>query len=114
MFFLPNNAYYPQLQEIDHVALASNLGMVTMYGFIELLSLLLMGFLIQRKLRISMLHLLSFVLDRLANGSVQLVSLDLLYDPERTGAQRYVHVQIILRELHDYQHFLRSRSGYNF
>ncbi|KAG7378374.1 hypothetical protein PHYPSEUDO_010155 [Phytophthora pseudosyringae] len=64
MFYLPNRDYYPQLRSFDDAGLASNLASVITFGFIELVSLLVMGFLIQRMLRISMLHLLSFVLDR--------------------------------------------------
>ncbi|KAL4109356.1 hypothetical protein PRIC1_001057 [Phytophthora ramorum] len=64
MFYLPNRDYYPQLQSFDHSGLASNLGTVIAFGFIELISLLVIGFLIQRMLGISTLQLLSFVLDR--------------------------------------------------
>ncbi|KAK1930047.1 hypothetical protein P3T76_014544 [Phytophthora citrophthora] len=64
MFFLPNSAYYPQLKSIDHKMLTNNLGMIVVYGFVELLSLVVIGCVIQRMLRISVLHLLSFVLDR--------------------------------------------------
>ncbi|KAF1791709.1 hypothetical protein GQ600_25848 [Phytophthora cactorum] len=64
MFYLPNHHYYPQLQSFDDTGLASSLGNVVTFGFIELSSLLVIGYLIQRMLRISILHLLVFVLDR--------------------------------------------------
>jgi hypothetical protein len=64
MFYLPNYDYYPQLQSFDDTGLASNLGTVALSGFIELLSLLAIGFLIQQTLRVSMLQMLSFVLDK--------------------------------------------------
>ncbi|ETO84481.1 hypothetical protein F444_01623 [Phytophthora nicotianae P1976] len=64
MFYLPNHHYYPQLQSFEDTGLTSNLGNVVTFGVIELGSLLVIGYLIQRMLRISMLHLLVFVLDR--------------------------------------------------
>ncbi|KAG3152077.1 hypothetical protein PI126_g10683 [Phytophthora idaei] len=64
LFYLPNHHYYPQLQSFDDTGLASSLGNVVTFGFIELSSLLVIGYLIQRMLRISILHLLVFVLDR--------------------------------------------------
>ncbi|EEY62794.1 uncharacterized protein PITG_15213 [Phytophthora infestans T30-4] len=48
----------------DDTGLASNLGNIVTFGFIELGSLLVIGYLIQRMLNISMLYLLVFVLDR--------------------------------------------------
>ncbi|KAL3671964.1 hypothetical protein V7S43_002631 [Phytophthora oleae] len=64
MYYLPNHDYYPQVQSFKDTGLADNLGRIVAFGFIELLSLFVIGFIIQRMLRVSMLHLLSFVLDR--------------------------------------------------
>ncbi|KAE9235478.1 hypothetical protein PF004_g9101 [Phytophthora fragariae] len=66
MYYLPNRAYYPQLAARDESGLRSKLSTVTMFGAVELLSLLvyLYGFIIQRKIGVSMLRMLSFVLDR--------------------------------------------------
>ncbi|POM74309.1 Hypothetical protein PHPALM_8757 [Phytophthora palmivora] len=64
MYQLPNRAYYSQVAALDDAGLGSKLGTVVMFGAIELLSLLVFGFIIQRKTGISMIHLLSFVLDR--------------------------------------------------
>ncbi|KAF1792055.1 hypothetical protein GQ600_23294 [Phytophthora cactorum] len=57
MYQLPNRAYYSQVAELDEGGLGSNLGTVVKFGMIELLSLV-------RKIGVSMLRLISFVLDR--------------------------------------------------
>ncbi|KAJ8558968.1 hypothetical protein ON010_g8481 [Phytophthora cinnamomi] len=64
MFYLPNRAYYPLLKELDEAGLRTKIGDVLTYAMVELLSLLVIGYIIQQKLRISMLQLLSFVLDK--------------------------------------------------
>ncbi|KAL4137390.1 hypothetical protein PRIC2_000912 [Phytophthora ramorum] len=64
MYYLPNRAYYPQLETLDEAGLGNKLGTVVMFGSVELISLLVFGFLIQRKIGVSMLRLLSHVLDR--------------------------------------------------
>ncbi|EEY57181.1 uncharacterized protein PITG_11001 [Phytophthora infestans T30-4] len=64
MYQLPNRAFYSQVAELDDAGLGRKLGTVVKFGTIELLSLLVFGFLIQRKIGVSMLRLLSFVLDR--------------------------------------------------
>ncbi|KAG3142656.1 hypothetical protein PI124_g16233 [Phytophthora idaei] len=64
MYQLPNRAYYSQVAEPDEAGLGSKLGTVVKFGMIELLSLVVFGFIIQRKIGVSMLRLLSFVLDR--------------------------------------------------
>lgn len=64
MFYLPNRAYYSQLEALDEAGLGNKLGTVVKFGAVELLSLLVFGFILQRKFGISMLRLLSFVLDR--------------------------------------------------
>ncbi|KAE9025556.1 hypothetical protein PR001_g12395 [Phytophthora rubi] len=64
MFYLPNRAYYPLLKELDEAGLRTKVTDVLTYAMVELLSLLVIGYVIQQKLRISMLQLLSFVLDK--------------------------------------------------
>ncbi|KAL3671962.1 hypothetical protein V7S43_002629 [Phytophthora oleae] len=64
MYRLPNKAYYSQVATLDGEGLGSKLATVVMFGGIELLSLLVLGFVIQRQIGISILRLLSFVLDR--------------------------------------------------
>ncbi|KAG7378373.1 hypothetical protein PHYPSEUDO_010154 [Phytophthora pseudosyringae] len=64
MYQLPNRAYYSQVAALDGEGLGSKLESVVMFGGIELLSLLAFGFIIHRKIGISILRLLSFVLDR--------------------------------------------------
>lgn len=61
---LPNHDYYPLLQSYDGDEMANNLGRVVAFGSIELLLMLVMGYAIQQMLGISVMHLLSFVLDR--------------------------------------------------
>ncbi|RLN90751.1 hypothetical protein BBJ28_00012725 [Nothophytophthora sp. Chile5] len=64
MFQLPNRVYYPQIRELDELALARTLGNVAIYGMMELLSFIAMSLLLKRKIGISTLHQLAFVLDR--------------------------------------------------
>ncbi|RLN88358.1 hypothetical protein BBJ28_00000662 [Nothophytophthora sp. Chile5] len=64
MFQLPNRVYYPQIRELDELALARTLGNVAIYGTMELLSFIAMTLLLKRKISISTLHQLAFVLDR--------------------------------------------------
>ncbi|KAK1944031.1 hypothetical protein P3T76_003943 [Phytophthora citrophthora] len=63
-YYLPNRMYYPQLKTLDDVTFRSNIGSVALFGVAELLSLLVIGYVIKRKIGVSMLHMLSFVLDR--------------------------------------------------
>ncbi|KAG2829840.1 hypothetical protein JG687_00016302 [Phytophthora cactorum] len=46
MYQLPNRAYYSQVAELDEGGLGSNLGTVVKFGMIELLSLVVFGFII--------------------------------------------------------------------
>eukprot|EP00644_Phytophthora_capsici_P010068 jgi/Phyca11/120375/e_gw1.41.415.1 len=64
MFELPNRVYYPQIRVLDSVMLAKMLGNIAIYGLMELLSFIAMSVLLWKKLRISTLHQLAFVLDR--------------------------------------------------
>ncbi|KAE9014621.1 hypothetical protein PR003_g14420 [Phytophthora rubi] len=62
------------------------LSSVAVFGFVEFLSLLILGFMVQRMIGFSILHMLSFVL--VATRPVKLVLVDLLHDNEFAGAQR--------------------------
>jgi hypothetical protein len=64
MFQLPNRVFYPQIRELDYKALVKMIGNISIYGLVELLSFIAMSLLLKRKLRISTLHQLAFVLDR--------------------------------------------------
>ncbi|KAL4137393.1 hypothetical protein PRIC2_000915 [Phytophthora ramorum] len=64
MFQLPNRVYYPQIRSLDQRRLAKMMGNIAIYGLMELLSFFAMSILLKKKLRISILHQLSFVLDR--------------------------------------------------
>lgn len=64
MFYLPNREYYPLLKDIDEAGLRSKIMDVLIYVMVELVSLLVIGYVIQHKLRISMLQVLSFGLDK--------------------------------------------------
>ncbi|KAG7398717.1 hypothetical protein PHYBOEH_010558 [Phytophthora boehmeriae] len=64
MFQLPNWVYYPQIRSLDGIALAKMIGNVAVYGLMELLSFIAMSIILRRKLAISSLHQLAFVLDR--------------------------------------------------
>lgn len=60
---LPNRQYYVSLRNLDDAALWRNITNVTVYASLEVLSFLLLSVLLYRKLRISPLKQLSFVLD---------------------------------------------------
>ncbi|KAG6946742.1 hypothetical protein JG688_00015874 [Phytophthora aleatoria] len=57
MFQLPNRVFYPQIRQLDRNTLAQMIGNIAIYGLMELVSFV-------RKLGISTLHQLAFVLDR--------------------------------------------------
>ncbi|KAI9997454.1 hypothetical protein PInf_001355 [Phytophthora infestans] len=64
MFQLPNRVFNPQIRELDRNTLAQMIGNIAIYGIMELLSFIAMSVLLIRKLGISTLHQLAFVLDR--------------------------------------------------
>ncbi|KAE9265878.1 hypothetical protein PF001_g30704 [Phytophthora fragariae] len=86
MFLLPNHDYYPLLQSIDADEMMKSLGRVAAFGFIELALMLAMGYLIQGMLGISVIHLLSFVLDQSWHMVQSNLFLWICY-PKLTGAQ---------------------------
>ncbi|TMW61631.1 hypothetical protein Poli38472_010694 [Pythium oligandrum] len=63
MFRLPNRDYYPMIKDMDDEQLHQTAYTVTAYGFFEITSLILRSLLLWRRLSISVLHQLAFVLD---------------------------------------------------
>ncbi|KAE8992446.1 hypothetical protein PR003_g25651 [Phytophthora rubi] len=63
VFYMPNRAYYPQLHGYDEELLKAKVGNVAVLGVSQLVLLVVNGFILQRRLGISILHLLSFGLD---------------------------------------------------
>ncbi|TMW58162.1 hypothetical protein Poli38472_011750 [Pythium oligandrum] len=63
MTYLPNKAYYRQLASLDEYHLNHSIANVMLNATLELLSFLLICWLLQRQLRISTMHLLAFALD---------------------------------------------------
>lgn len=63
MAFLPNRIYYPQLATLDATNLLHTLLRILVYGFIELLSLLILDWLMWRKMKFSPMAQLAFVLE---------------------------------------------------
>ncbi|TYZ67523.1 hypothetical protein PybrP1_004649 [[Pythium] brassicae (nom. inval.)] len=59
---LPNRAHYPQLRDIDNAKLASQIGNVLVYASLEVLSFLFLTVMMHRKLKISPVRQLAFVL----------------------------------------------------
>ncbi|OWZ19955.1 hypothetical protein PHMEG_0005713 [Phytophthora megakarya] len=64
MFQLPNRVFYPQIRALDDTSLVSMIGNIAIYGLMELLSFIAMAILLKKKLGVSVLHQLAFVLDR--------------------------------------------------
>ncbi|TMW61630.1 hypothetical protein Poli38472_010693 [Pythium oligandrum] len=63
MFRLPNRAYYPAIKNMDDEQLRRTAYTVTAYACFEVVSLILISFLPWRRLRVSVLHQLAFVLE---------------------------------------------------
>lgn len=64
MRHLPNRVYYAQLKNVDDTKLKQNIGNIMLYGLLELVSFLLLSWFLGRKLKISSIHQLAFVLER--------------------------------------------------
>ncbi|TMW62612.1 hypothetical protein Poli38472_005230 [Pythium oligandrum] len=62
-FYLPNRVYNAQLREMNEERLHHSIENVLLYASLELLSLVVLQFVLRRKFRISPLHQLAFVLD---------------------------------------------------
>lgn len=63
-FHLPNRMYYPNLHYTTQEQLTKTACHVMIYAALELLSLVVLSFILQRKLRISTTHHLAFVLEK--------------------------------------------------
>lgn len=59
---LPNRAYYPQLQNVDSNTLGRKTGNVLVYASLEVLSFLFLVVIVHRKLKVSPVKQLAFVL----------------------------------------------------
>lgn len=64
MRHLPNRVYYAQLKDVDDTKLKQNIGNILLYGLLELVSFLLLSWFLRRKLKISPIYQLAFVLER--------------------------------------------------
>ncbi|KAF1325076.1 hypothetical protein FI667_g9484, partial [Globisporangium splendens] len=62
VFLLPNRVYYVQLRSIDSETMNHNLANIVAYALIEVLTFVVIKVLLERKLRIPVLHQLAFVL----------------------------------------------------
>lgn len=64
LFHSPNAKFYPKMRQVDAAKLSKTVRSIVTYTTFELISLLYMHFILQRKLSISALHLLANVLER--------------------------------------------------
>lgn len=64
LYNLPNRIFYPQLRDMDSETLRATVVNVAIYAAMELLSFLVLYVVLKRKLRISAIHQLAFVLDK--------------------------------------------------
>jgi hypothetical protein len=67
-YHLPNRAYSIQLHGMTESELIQTLGNVVFYCSLQILSLLLLVFILQQKLGLSPIHQLAFVLEKQAAG----------------------------------------------
>lgn len=64
LFHLPNRAYYPQLSAMDETRLLSTIQNVMIYATMELFSFIVLYVVLKRKLHLSALRQLAFVLEK--------------------------------------------------
>ncbi|GAB9471286.1 hypothetical protein Gpo141_00008504 [Globisporangium polare] len=64
LYNLPNRIFYPQLRDMDSETLRATVVNIAIYAAMELLSFLVLYVVLKRKLRISAIHQLAFVLDK--------------------------------------------------
>jgi hypothetical protein len=64
MYYLPNRVYYSQIVDMDDTQLRDTLGNVMLYCFLQLVSLVVLFFVLWHKLHISALRQLAFVLEK--------------------------------------------------
>lgn len=62
VFYLPNRAFYSQLSSIDDAQLVKKIANVLIYATLEVLSFFYMSVLVRRKVKISPVHQLAFVM----------------------------------------------------
>lgn len=62
VFYLPNRAFYSQLSSIDNAQLVKKISNVLIYASLDMLSFFYMSILVHRKLKISPVHQLAFVM----------------------------------------------------
>lgn len=64
LFHLPNRVYYPQLGSMDEANLYATIQNVLIYAIMELCSFVTLYVVLKRKLHISAIHQLAFVLEK--------------------------------------------------
>lgn len=64
LYFLPNRAFYSQLRDIDATRLQSIVSNVMLYATLELVSFVVVQRVLKRKINISPIYQLGFVLER--------------------------------------------------
>ena len=79
---LPNRTYYAQLQGMTQGELVETLENVMFYCSLQILSLLLLAFILQKKLGLSPMHLLAFVLEKYAPNFQGCLILWVLYNTQ--------------------------------
>lgn len=62
VFHLPNRVFYPQLSTIDNTTLGKKIGNVLIYASLEVLSFIFLCVMVRRRLKISPVRQLAFVL----------------------------------------------------
>ncbi|KAE8954514.1 hypothetical protein PR003_g33514 [Phytophthora rubi] len=70
MFYMPNRAYYPQPHGYDESLLKAKVSNVAVLGVFQLVLLVVNGFILQRRLGIPILHLISFGLDHMVQTNL--------------------------------------------
>ncbi|OWZ22946.1 hypothetical protein PHMEG_0002247 [Phytophthora megakarya] len=62
MSYLPNREFYPQLANMDAIGLRNTLSNVILYGFLELISIIVLEFVLRTAMKYSPVCQLGFVL----------------------------------------------------
>lgn len=64
MYHLPNRAYYEQIAKMDQAHLRNTLSNVLLYSGLQLVSLVILNYVLWRKMQFSVFRQLSFVLEK--------------------------------------------------
>lgn len=64
VFHLPNRVYYRQIQDWDTAQLEQRISNLFAYASLELISFIVLAFLLKRRMHLSTLHQLAFVLEK--------------------------------------------------